>query len=244
MAKCLLFIIFISLSIIFGAYVSISIVDELWDWRLLVREGNYGKLLNNLEQNERDRVFFRRLAVWLFSNEISKRPYPGYLDTLSNGLVFTIKTTSLKEGGVCKESISDSNSFTKVESFQSFDRKIISSVSGLCKLQYSVENRLEKSNMLLAVETLAGPGKKKNKITYSNLDFFPARKQQFLTFSLAEGQRPPLINRVIVLAMQRSRIADKSWLKNYYSDSEMKKLISNLKKVGVVLSYFKHEIKN
>ena len=106
MAPRLFVISIVGLFIIFGSYLGVSIVDELWDWRLLVREGKYGKLLLQLHQNEQDKSLFKNFALEVFSTEISKRPYPGYLEKLSNGVIFTIKTTIRDQRGGCIDSAS------------------------------------------------------------------------------------------------------------------------------------------
>ena len=237
MAKCLLFIIFISLSIIFGAYVSISIVDELWDWRLLVREGKYGKLLLQLHQNEQDKSLFKNFALGVFSTEISKRPYPGYLEKLGNGVIFTIKTTIRDQRGECIDSVSKIK-FVKIQSLYPTGKKIISNSGGLCEVEYSAKNRHESSNMVLVVETLANNSTKRHKINYTRLKFFAVNEKQSLKLRIAEKTELPLVNRVFLISLQRPMISDISWLQNYYSDLELKNLATNLKKLGVIFMIF------
>ena len=98
--------------------------------------------------------------------------------------------------------------------------------------------------MMLVVETLANNSTKRYKIKYTRLEFFSVNEKQSLKLRIDEKTELPLVNRVFLISLQRPIISDISWLQNYYSDLEMKNLATNLKKVGVILSYFKHEIRN
>ena len=67
----------VGLFIIFGSYLGVSIVDELWDWRLLVREGKYGKLLNNYIKMSKINRYLKILRLGFFQPRLVNAPIPG-----------------------------------------------------------------------------------------------------------------------------------------------------------------------